>query len=48
MTHKQFPDLYLLALAIEHGGKLATLDERIPAQVIPGGVDALEVIPIEP
>ncbi len=48
MTHKQFPDLYLLALAVEHGGKLATLDEHIPAHVIAGGMDALEVIPIEP
>lgn len=38
-------DIYLLALAIEHGSKLATFDEKIPAHVLPGGVDALEVIP---
>jgi toxin-antitoxin system PIN domain toxin len=46
ITHRQFPDLYLLALALEHGGKLTTLDEHIPAHVIPGGADVLEVIPI--
>lgn len=45
MTHRQFPDLYLLALAIEHGGTFATLDEHIPAHVLPGGSEALELIP---
>ncbi len=47
MTHRQFSDLYLLSLSIEHGGKFATLDEHIPAHVIPGGADALEVIPVQ-
>ncbi len=45
-TAAQITDLYLLALAIAHGGKLATFDRRIPAHVISGGVDALEVIPV--
>jgi len=45
LTFNQLTDLYLVSLTIQYGGKLATLDERIPAQVIPGGVDALEVIP---
>ncbi len=27
--HQQFTDVYLLALAVRHGGRLATLDKRI-------------------
>jgi predicted nucleic acid-binding protein len=38
-------DFYLLALAIHHKGKLATLDRRIDASVIPGGEKAYLVIP---
>jgi len=34
----------LLALAVHKGGKLATLDQHIPAAAVEGGVDALEVI----
>lgn len=45
LTSKEFPDLYLLALAMEHGGKLATFDEDVPAHIIPGGANALELIP---
>jgi uncharacterized protein len=45
LTTAQITDVYLLALAVKHGGKLATFDRRIPAHVISGGVDALEVIP---
>ena len=37
-------DLYLLALAVANGGKLATLDRRIPAGAVAGGVEGLEVI----
>lgn len=44
LTAAQITDLYLLALAIAHGGKLATLDRRIPAHLLPGGADALEAI----
>jgi toxin-antitoxin system PIN domain toxin len=37
-------DLYLLALAVERGGKLATLDRRIPAHFIRGGNQALHLV----
>ena len=40
----QLADLYLLALAVEHGGKLATFDRKMPANLIPGGSDALALI----
>jgi hypothetical protein len=36
----------LLGLAVTKKGKLATLDQRIPATVIQGGQDGLEVISI--
>ena len=42
----EITDIYLLALATTHGGKLATLDQKIPARLIPGGIDALEQIPL--
>jgi len=45
LTAAQITDVYQLALAVKHGGKLATFDQRIPAHIIPGGIDALEVIP---
>jgi toxin-antitoxin system PIN domain toxin len=38
-------DIYLLALAIQHGGRFATFDTNIPAHQIVGGIDALEEIP---
>lgn len=44
LTPNQIADIYLLALAIEHGGKLATFDQKIPAHLLPGGPEALEVI----
>ena len=44
LTHAQVTDVYLLALAVHKGGKLATLDQRILAAAVEGGVDALEVI----
>ena len=37
-------DLYLLALAVRHGGKLATFDARIPVRAVPKGKAALEMI----
>ena len=43
-TATQITDLYLLALAVEHGGKLATFDSKIPAHLLQNGVDALELI----
>lgn len=44
LTFDQLTDIYLLSLAIEHDGRLATLDEHIPAHVLSGGPEALEVI----
>ena len=41
VTHAQITDLYLLGLAIHHGGKLATLDQRIPVGAVPEGRAAL-------
>jgi toxin-antitoxin system PIN domain toxin len=41
----QITDLYLLALAVAHGGRLATLDRRIGPGPVRGGQDALELIP---
>ncbi len=37
-------DLYLLALASKHGGKLATFDRRIPAHFIRGGRESLHLL----
>jgi len=44
LAHAQTTDAYLLALAVHKGGKLASLDQRIPAAAVPGGADALELI----
>jgi toxin-antitoxin system PIN domain toxin len=40
----QITDVYLLALAVFNGGKLATLDSAIPSASVAGGHDALELI----
>ena len=45
LTHNQLTDVYLLALAVHHEGKLATFDRRIPTQLIKGGESALHLIP---
>lgn len=44
ITHAQITDVYLLGLAVRHGGKLATLDQRLPARAVRGGAQALELI----
>jgi uncharacterized protein len=44
VSHAQVTDLYLLALSVHHHGKLATFDQQIPARLVRGGVQALEVI----
>ena len=44
ITHNQITDVYLLGLAVHNKGKLATLDRRIPAEVLRGGRQALELI----
>ena len=33
---RQVTDVYLLALAVRHGGRLVTLDGRIPIETVPG------------
>lgn len=38
-------DLYLLGLAVKHGGRFATFDARIDATIIPGGPAAYCNIP---
>lgn len=43
-TSKHLTDLYLLALAREHGLKFATFDHKVPAHLVIGGAVALEVI----
>ena len=38
-------DLYLLGLAVKHGGRFATLDQNIDASLVPGGPVAYCPIP---
>jgi hypothetical protein len=45
MKASDLTDLYLLALAVKHGGKLASFDRRIPAHLIRGGREALLILP---
>ena len=45
VTAKQLTDVYLLALAVHRGGSLATLDSRIEPSRVPGGPQALVVVP---
>ncbi len=47
LTCSQITDSYLLALAIRHGGKLATFDERLVANSVRGGRAGLHVIGAE-
>lgn len=44
LSHAQITDTYLLALAVRHGGKLATFDKRLVADAVRGGRDALHLI----
>jgi len=46
ITHAHVTDVYLLALAVHKGGKLATLDGRFPAGAVRGGRQGLEVLAI--
>lgn len=45
LTPPRIADLYLLALAVANGARLATLDQRIPAEAIAGGLPGIEIIP---
>lgn len=44
LSHAQVTDSYLLALAVRHGGKLATLDRRLVTEAVGNGQHALERI----
>lgn len=44
ITHAQVTDVFLLGLAAHKHGKLATLDQHLPAATIRGGAKALELI----
>ncbi len=43
--HNHVTDIYLLALAVRQGGKLATFDRKIPAAAVGGGGAGMEIIP---
>jgi toxin-antitoxin system PIN domain toxin len=44
LTSGQITDAYLLGLAAHKGGRLATLDQRLPVKAVDGGREALELI----
>jgi hypothetical protein len=44
LTHVHVTDIYLLGLAVHKGGKLATLDQRVPGAAVRRGRDALELV----
>jgi len=44
LRSKQITDTYLLALAVKHGGRLATLDRRFATDAVSGGREALVVL----
>jgi uncharacterized protein len=44
VSHNQLTDIYLLGLAVHNRGRLATLDQRIPASLLNKGAEALELI----
>ena len=43
-SHSRVTDSYLLALAHAKGGRLATMDQKLATEVVPGGQKALEII----
>lgn len=43
-SHSSVTDVYLLALAVEQGGRLATMDQRLNADAVHGGRAALVLI----
>jgi len=44
LNHSSVTDVYLLALARAHGGRLATLDRRIAVDAVRDGTESLEII----
>lgn len=43
-SHTRVTDSYLLALARANDGRLATLDQKLVTEVVPGGADSLVLI----
>lgn len=43
-SHGQVTDTYLLALAVQNGGRLATFDRRLSTAAVHGGAEALHLI----
>jgi len=35
LTSRRITDVYLLALAVEHGGRLVTFDHGLPLEAVP-------------
>ncbi len=48
LTSGQVTDSYLLALAVTHGGRLATFDRRLSTNAVQGGKAALHLIADHP
>lgn len=46
-SHSRVTDSYLLALAHANGGQLATMDQKLATEVVPGGKKALEIIRVD-
>lgn len=46
LTATRVTDLYLLALAREHGARLATFDRRIPAEAVEGGPESMLLLEV--
>jgi toxin-antitoxin system PIN domain toxin len=44
LSHRQVTDSYLLALAVAHGGQLASFDRRLTHAAVPGGRGGLHLI----
>ena len=44
LAHSQITDVYLLGLAVQNKGKLATFDQDIAVAAVTGGKQALELI----
>ena len=44
LVGRHLTDSYLLALALRHGGKLATFDKKLVVHAVHGGAAALHVI----
>jgi hypothetical protein len=44
LDSSQITDTYLLALAVQQGGLLVSLDQRLSTNAVEGGAEALELI----